>query len=278
MARLCEEVGFDSCFTPEHHGIINGYNPSPLITCAFIAGQTTRLKVGTGVFLLPFYHPLHVAEDAAMIDVLSNGRLILGLGISNAELPWCITLDNSKGISRLRFGAKNSRVNGINDLPVFMHQGSAMPQIGQSPGSSRIISGCIGQVYCRAGEAKRTRSNAMPQLGQSPAWSDSTSGCIGHDQHALMTQLLEVPPRSDSPVVNRPRSARPNPPRCRPWIGAPRFSPRRSSTWVNTIFLTSALLRWRSRQSANKVAIWGIEKPSRRARRMKRRECKSRSS
>ena len=39
-------------------------------------------------------------------------------------LPWCITLDNSKGISRLRFWAKNRRVNGINDLPVFMHQGS----------------------------------------------------------------------------------------------------------------------------------------------------------
>ena len=85
MAKLCEEVGFDSCFTAEHHGIVDGYNPSPLITCAFIAGQTTRLKVGTAVFLLPFYHPLHVAEDAAMIDVLSNGRMILGLGISNAE-------------------------------------------------------------------------------------------------------------------------------------------------------------------------------------------------
>ena len=39
-------------------------------------------------------------------------------------LPWCITLDNSKGISRLRFWCKNSRVNGINDLPVFMHQGT----------------------------------------------------------------------------------------------------------------------------------------------------------
>ena len=39
-------------------------------------------------------------------------------------VPWCITLDNSKGISRLRFWAKNRRVNGINDLPVFMHQGS----------------------------------------------------------------------------------------------------------------------------------------------------------
>ena len=41
-------------------------------------------------------------------------------------MPWCISLDNSKGISRLRFWCKNSRVNGINDLPVFMHQGSVM--------------------------------------------------------------------------------------------------------------------------------------------------------
>ena len=41
-------------------------------------------------------------------------------------LPWCITLDNSKGISRLRFWAKNRRVNGINDLPVFMHQGTGL--------------------------------------------------------------------------------------------------------------------------------------------------------
>ena len=42
-------------------------------------------------------------------------------------MPWCITLDNSKGISRLRFWCKNSRVNGINDLPVFMHQGIEDP-------------------------------------------------------------------------------------------------------------------------------------------------------
>ena len=46
------------------------------------------------------------------------------INLSCIQVPWCITLDNSKGISRLRFGAKNSRVNGINDLPVFMHQGS----------------------------------------------------------------------------------------------------------------------------------------------------------
>ena len=49
------------------------------------------------------------------------------LAICTCLLPWCITLDNSKGISRLRFWCKNSRVNGINDLPVFMHQGIEDP-------------------------------------------------------------------------------------------------------------------------------------------------------
>ena len=44
-------------------------------------------------------------------------------------MPWCITLDNSKGISRLRFWAKKRRVNGINDLPVFMHQGRYSPEV-----------------------------------------------------------------------------------------------------------------------------------------------------
>jgi len=85
MAQFCESLGFDSCFTTEHHGIVDGYNPAPLITCMAIAAKTERIKVGTGVFLLPFYHPLQVAETAAMVDVLSNGRLILGLGLSNNE-------------------------------------------------------------------------------------------------------------------------------------------------------------------------------------------------
>ena len=54
------------------------------------------------------------------------GSVRLVLETRSRELPWCITLDNSKGISRLRFWAKNRRVNGINDLPVFMHQGTPM--------------------------------------------------------------------------------------------------------------------------------------------------------
>ena len=64
-------------------------------------------------------------------------------------LPWCITLDNSKGISRLRFWAKNRRVNGINDLPVFMHQGSYAPV---APASILDPSGGLFLAAARPGQ------------------------------------------------------------------------------------------------------------------------------
>ena len=59
--------------------------------------------------------------------------------IPDGEVPWRITLDNSKGISRLRFWAKKRRVNGINDLPVFMHQGRVPPGIARRPRGTGIL-------------------------------------------------------------------------------------------------------------------------------------------
>ena len=85
MAKVGEELGFTSCYTPEHHGTYDGYNPSPFVTLSAVAAVTNKIRVGTGVHLLPLYHSLHVAEDTAMLDVLSHGRLDLGVGISNVE-------------------------------------------------------------------------------------------------------------------------------------------------------------------------------------------------
>ena len=73
---------------------------------------------------------------------MTAAGLLEALSPKYAEaLPWCITLDNSKGISRLRFWCKNSRVNGINDLPVFMHQGSAYgePESPTSPPTRPVV-------------------------------------------------------------------------------------------------------------------------------------------
>lgn len=78
--QLAERLGFDAALITEHHIVETGYFPAPLITSTALAMVTERIRLGTGVLLLPLYDPLHVAEHAAMMDIVSKGRLILGVG------------------------------------------------------------------------------------------------------------------------------------------------------------------------------------------------------
>jgi probable F420-dependent oxidoreductase len=80
-AQLAESCGFDSCFFGEHHQDRDGFLPSPLIVATAVAARTQTLRVGTSVILLPLHHPVHVAEDVITLDLVSTGRVILGVGI-----------------------------------------------------------------------------------------------------------------------------------------------------------------------------------------------------
>jgi probable F420-dependent oxidoreductase len=81
-ASLCaEECGFEGVLFGEHHGSPGNDRPQLLILLAGLAARTTRIRLGTSILLSPLYDPVWVAEAAAQVDVMSKGRLILGLGL-----------------------------------------------------------------------------------------------------------------------------------------------------------------------------------------------------
>jgi probable F420-dependent oxidoreductase len=100
MAVAAEAAGFESLWTVEHTVVPEGYEspypysadgrmpgpedspiPDPLVWLSFLAGVTTTIKLGTGILILPQRNPVVLAKETATLDALSEGRLLLGIGV-----------------------------------------------------------------------------------------------------------------------------------------------------------------------------------------------------
>ena len=74
-----EDLGYESAFHATHHAQKDGLCPSPMVACAAAAAVTKRMRIGTGVLLVPLYAPLKLAEDIAVLDNVSDGRFVFGV-------------------------------------------------------------------------------------------------------------------------------------------------------------------------------------------------------
>lgn len=131
LARTAEQVGLESIFTVEHVVVPKGYRsqypyaasgrmpgnedvpiPDPLLPLAYAAAVTDKLRLGTGVMILPQRHPAYVAKELATLDVLSGGRALLGVGIG-----WLKEEFDTLGVPfRERVGRTEESIQAIRSL------------------------------------------------------------------------------------------------------------------------------------------------------------------
>ena len=80
LVQEAERLGFGHYYVAEHHVSPLDLAPSPSVFLAALAQATSTIRIGTGVFVLPLYHPLRLVQELCMLDNISNGRLDVGVG------------------------------------------------------------------------------------------------------------------------------------------------------------------------------------------------------
>jgi alkanesulfonate monooxygenase SsuD/methylene tetrahydromethanopterin reductase-like flavin-dependent oxidoreductase (luciferase family) len=133
QVQLAEELDFHSAWTTEHHFSRYGLAGASLLVMAHLAAHTSRIRLGTAIVIAPVRHPLHVAEETATFDVLSNGRLDLGIGTGSGIEVEAFGIPGVESRERMR--ELFEMVRGLWTEPVYSHSGKffAADQISLSP-------------------------------------------------------------------------------------------------------------------------------------------------
>jgi alkanesulfonate monooxygenase SsuD/methylene tetrahydromethanopterin reductase-like flavin-dependent oxidoreductase (luciferase family) len=200
QVQLAEDLGFDTIWLTEHHFAEDGYSPSLFPLAAAIAARTTRVRIGTYLLVLPLHHPVDVGESAATIDVLSNGRFDLGVGLGYSPREfggYGISLRErgsrmEEGIAILRgmmtedpfsFEGKHYRLADVSLMPKAVQEPHIPLWVGASSRRGIERAARLGCHYLGYGvaAAQETYDAALLDNGRSPG-----------DHHAAQLRWVHV--------------------------------------------------------------------------------------
>lgn len=203
--RAAEALGYDTVWLTEHHLAEDGYSPSLLPIAAAIAGHTERIRIGTFLILLPLHNAVRVAEDAATVDILSNGRFDLGVGQGYVPEEFAAYgISRRERGSRLREGVEVIR--GLWTQAPFSYEGQhyklrdvqIMPPPVQQP-APPIWIGARGPVGVRRAARLGCHYLGVSDPGLQKQYDDALteSGRAPADLYAAQLRWVYVAPSAD---------------------------------------------------------------------------------
>ena len=179
IAELAEPLGFDKLWSVEHHFTDYAACPDNLQFLSYIAAKTERIKLATGAVIVPWNDPLRVAEKVVLLDHLSQGRAVLGLGRGLARVEYA-GFGVDMGESRERFDEASRMIIDALDKGFIEGDGSFYPQ-ARTPIRPRPLAGFRDRFYC-VGMSPESVEQAAQLGGRLMIFSQQT--------WEMMTQVL----------------------------------------------------------------------------------------
>lgn len=182
--ELCEEaerLGAGSVWFTEHHLFDDGYLAQPLTLAAAVAARTHRVRIGTAIVIAPLHHPAELAEQAALVDLISDGRLDLGIGAgyrvpeyelygASSERRYALTDDRARRLRQL-WGPGGVTPRPVQDpLPLWLGY--------QGPQGARRA-GLLGEgLLTASGDSWQPYRDGLAEAGHDPSVIGRMAGGI----------------------------------------------------------------------------------------------------
>ena len=199
--RHAEAHGFDSAWVAQHHFHEHeGGLPAPLVFLAYLAAQTRTIRLGTGIITLPLENALRVAEDAAVLDLLANGRLEVGVGTGGTPASFsAFGLDSAQ--RREIFSAQ---------LATLRSAWSGAPLAGGDriyPAGEQLLGRLWQATFSASGAALAGAAGDGLMLSRTqPSSAEAPQATLAEIQHPIIDAYLAALPAGQAPRIVASRS------------------------------------------------------------------------